>query len=84
MHVDDETRLKHIREAALEALEMVRDATREDWIRIVNYHWPSFVCLRSLVRRPMDFPPSLNCPVRTCRGPALLACAIDSFMGIST
>ena len=30
MHVDDETRLKHIREAALEALEMVRDATRED------------------------------------------------------
>ena len=30
MHVDDETRLKHIREAALEALEMVRDSTRED------------------------------------------------------
>ena len=30
MHVDDETRLKHIREAALEAQEMVRDATRED------------------------------------------------------
>ena len=26
MHVDDETRLKHIREAALEALEMVRRA----------------------------------------------------------
>ena len=30
MHVDDGTRLKHIREAALEAQEMVRDATRED------------------------------------------------------
>ena len=37
MHVDDETRLKHIREAALEALEMVRDATREDLV-LCNTH----------------------------------------------
>jgi uncharacterized protein with HEPN domain len=30
MHVNDEERIKHIREAALEACELIRDETRQD------------------------------------------------------
>ncbi len=30
MHVNDEERIKHIREAALEACEMIRDETRQN------------------------------------------------------
>ncbi len=30
MHVDDVTRMQHVREAALEAVELVRESTRQD------------------------------------------------------
>ncbi len=30
MHVNDDVRIKHIREAALEARELMRNATRQD------------------------------------------------------
>jgi hypothetical protein len=81
---DPNVRLRHMLDYSREAVALLRDRKRADLDSERTLGWPFYAVWKLSVKPPAESPLIFNSVIKISRGRKLLACAIDSFTGMTS